>query len=176
MNKGRWGQKWSGAPVPFSELLRQLMRDGVRPDGTPGRLGRPWTIEQFADEIGVSHDTLRKWLSGARRPKYTINIERRLFGDSKKFECYRRQLRAAHEASRSCSSGELGTEAAETAMCDRMAKEVNLFEALKKECPDDHINRTPGGDILHIVMRNGQRCGAIIYDTRRLITHSQVAE
>jgi hypothetical protein len=104
MSKAQGGAKGRrAASTLFSELLRQLMRDGVRRDGTPGILGRPWTIEEFADEIGVPHDTLRRWLSGARRPKHTINIERGFFGNNEKFESCRRQLRAAHEASQSRS-------------------------------------------------------------------------
>ncbi len=48
--------------------------------------------------------------------------------------------------------------------------EVDVFEALKKEFPDDRIDRipkgTPGGDILHVVMLHGQECGTIIYDSK----------
>jgi hypothetical protein len=48
--------------------------------------------------------------------------------------------------------------------------EIDLFEALKKSFPDDHIDRiakgTPGADILHIVMLRGKACGTIIYDSK----------
>jgi hypothetical protein len=84
----------------FSALLRKYLRDGVRPDGTPGALGASWVIEEFADKVGATQDTLRRWLSGARRPKYTVRIEETLFGDNSKYESYRRELRAAHEARR----------------------------------------------------------------------------
>jgi hypothetical protein len=48
--------------------------------------------------------------------------------------------------------------------------EVNLYEALKKEFPDDNIQRvakgTEGADILHIVIHSGRKCGTIIYDSK----------
>ena len=48
--------------------------------------------------------------------------------------------------------------------------EVNLYEALKKEFPDDRIDRiakgTPGADIHHVVLYNGRPCGTIIYDSK----------
>ena len=48
--------------------------------------------------------------------------------------------------------------------------EIDLFEALKKEFPNDRIERVakgaPGADILHGVMHNGRECGTIIYDSK----------
>ena len=48
--------------------------------------------------------------------------------------------------------------------------EIELFEALKKEFPNDRIERVakgaPGADILHGVMHNGRECGTIIYDSK----------
>lgn len=48
--------------------------------------------------------------------------------------------------------------------------EIDLFEALKKEFPDDGISRiakgTPGADVRHVVMRNGKECGTILYDSK----------
>jgi hypothetical protein len=48
--------------------------------------------------------------------------------------------------------------------------EVNLYEALRKEFPDDRIERvakgTPGADIRHVVMDHGRECGTIIYDSK----------
>jgi hypothetical protein len=45
-----------------------------------------------------------------------------------------------------------------------------LFEALKKEFPNDRIERVakgaPGADIIHVVMHNGKECGTIIYDSK----------
>jgi hypothetical protein len=48
--------------------------------------------------------------------------------------------------------------------------EIDLFEALKKEFPDDRIERVakgaPGADIIDVVMHNGRQCGAIIFDSK----------
>jgi hypothetical protein len=48
--------------------------------------------------------------------------------------------------------------------------EIDLFEALKKEFPNDRIERVakgaPGADILHGVTHNGRECGTIIYDSK----------
>jgi hypothetical protein len=48
--------------------------------------------------------------------------------------------------------------------------EIDLFEALKKEFPNDRITRIkkgdPGADILHIVLLQGRECGTIIYDSK----------
>jgi hypothetical protein len=48
--------------------------------------------------------------------------------------------------------------------------EVDLFEALKNEFPDDRISRTPkgtaGADVLHVVMMDGRECGTIVYDSK----------
>jgi hypothetical protein len=48
--------------------------------------------------------------------------------------------------------------------------EVELFEALKAEFPDDCITRigkgVQGADMLHVVMLNGKECGTIIYDSK----------
>jgi hypothetical protein len=48
--------------------------------------------------------------------------------------------------------------------------EIDLFEALKEEFPDDNIKRIPkgsaGADIRHIVMLHGKECGTIIYDSK----------
>ena len=48
--------------------------------------------------------------------------------------------------------------------------EIDLFEALKKEFPDDRIERVakgaPGADIVHVVIHNRQECGTIIYDSK----------
>ncbi len=48
--------------------------------------------------------------------------------------------------------------------------EIDLYEALRKEFPDDDITRiakgAPGADILHVIVLRGQRCGTIIYDSK----------
>jgi hypothetical protein len=48
--------------------------------------------------------------------------------------------------------------------------EIDVFEALKTEFPDDKISRipkgAPGADILHVVMLRGKECGSILYDSK----------
>ena len=48
--------------------------------------------------------------------------------------------------------------------------EIDLFEALKEEFPDDKITRVkkgePGADIIHVVLLKGQSCGTIVYDSK----------
>lgn len=48
--------------------------------------------------------------------------------------------------------------------------EVEIFEALRREFPDDRIDRvtkgSAGADIHHVVMLNGKACGTIIYDSK----------
>lgn len=48
--------------------------------------------------------------------------------------------------------------------------EVDLFEALKREFPDDDIVRVAkgmaGADIIHVVMHNRKACGTIVYDSK----------
>jgi hypothetical protein len=48
--------------------------------------------------------------------------------------------------------------------------EIDLYEALKKDFPDDRIDRikkgSPGADIIHVVLLQGRECGTIIYDSK----------
>lgn len=48
--------------------------------------------------------------------------------------------------------------------------EIDLYEALKAEFPNDRIERIlkgqPGADILQTVIHNGKECGKIIYDSK----------
>jgi hypothetical protein len=48
--------------------------------------------------------------------------------------------------------------------------EINLFEALKVQFPDDDIQRVakgaPGADVIQVVMLNRRPCGTIIYDSK----------
>ena len=48
--------------------------------------------------------------------------------------------------------------------------EIQLFDALREEFPDDNIQRVKkglsGADILHTVRCNGRSCGKIIYDSK----------
>jgi hypothetical protein len=91
----------SPEPGSFVDLLRRHLRDGTRPDGTPGKLGIQWTREKFAQAAGASIDAVDKWLSGTRRPRNTTQIEKALFGSNLLYEAERRQLRLAHSANQS---------------------------------------------------------------------------
>jgi len=48
--------------------------------------------------------------------------------------------------------------------------EIDLFEALKADFPDDQITRVKkgaaGADIIHVVFLQGRECGKIIYDSK----------
>ncbi|MCU1227011.1 MAG: hypothetical protein JWQ42_5104 [Edaphobacter sp.] len=48
--------------------------------------------------------------------------------------------------------------------------ELDLYEALRGEFPDDRITRVkkgqPGGDVIHVVVVKGRECGTIIYDSK----------
>lgn len=48
--------------------------------------------------------------------------------------------------------------------------EIDLFDALKEEFPQDVIKRVkkgePGADIIHDVMEKGKTCGRIVYDSK----------
>lgn len=48
--------------------------------------------------------------------------------------------------------------------------EVDVFEALKAEFPDDKIKRIPkgtaGADVHHTIVVNGKECGTILYDSK----------
>ena len=50
--------------------------------------------------------------------------------------------------------------------------EINLFDALKAQFPDDRITRigkgVQGADVLHVVILNGKECGTIIYNSRTM--------
>ena len=48
--------------------------------------------------------------------------------------------------------------------------EIDLYEKLRTQFPEDDIRRTrkgaAGADILHVVMLSGRKCGTIIYDSK----------
>jgi hypothetical protein len=48
--------------------------------------------------------------------------------------------------------------------------EIDLFEALKQDFPEDKITRvkkgTAGADIIHVVLVQGRECGTVIYDSK----------
>ena len=89
--------------TPFARYFTWLLTTGVRPDGQPDRLGRPWENGEFAHAAGASVDTVRRWRSGARRPHILKGIERAIFGDNPAYDSDRRKLRELHAAARSRS-------------------------------------------------------------------------
>lgn len=86
------------ARAAFSNFLCELLLDGTRPDGIPGRPGRRWTTKEFASVAGVPYDTARSWRSGDRLPRDTSLAERALLGSGPQWDSLRRQLRKLHEA------------------------------------------------------------------------------
>jgi hypothetical protein len=103
------------------------------------------------EQLSAQREVLEKAKEGA------LNAER-----AKAFEENQKLSNKVNELSRALekkTSEELGEGA-----------EIDLYEALKKEFPNDRITRiakgTPGADVKHIVMCHGQECGTIIYDSK----------
>jgi hypothetical protein len=95
-----------------------------------------------------------------RANEETMNIEK-----AKSFEESQRLSNKVNELQRALdkkTNEELGEGA-----------EVNIFEALKKEFPDDKITRiakgAPGADVRHVVVLHGKECGTILYDSKNHI-------
>lgn len=87
----------------------------------------------------------------------SLNIEKaKAFTESRKLE---EKLAAMQRQLQQKTADQLGEGA-----------EVDLFEALKAEFPDDRVRRvkkgTPGADILHEVVNHGRVCGLIAYDSK----------
>jgi hypothetical protein len=87
-----------------------------------------------------------------------VNVERaKHFGEKLKLE---EQLQEMQRRLQKKTANELGDEG-----------ELDLFEELKREFPNDQIERVKkgkeGGDILHrVVGQSGQICGKIVYDVK----------
>jgi len=88
----------------FAELFRVHMRNGTRPDGRPGEMGRMWNNKRLAGEIGASPRTIRNWLNGETLPAELEPIERVFFGDIRRYDSERRQLRELYVAAMSVRS------------------------------------------------------------------------
>jgi len=88
----------------FAELFRFHMRNGTRPDGRPGEMGRIWNNKRLAGEIGASPRTIRNWLNGKTLPAELESIERVFFGDTRIYDSERRQLRELYDAAMSVRS------------------------------------------------------------------------
>ena len=107
--------------------------------------------EQHARAISEQREALEKANEAA------LNTERsKAFEETQKLSNKVNELQRALEKK---TNEELGEGA-----------EVDLFEALKQEFPDDRITRIakgePGADIRHIVISNGKECGTILYDSK----------
>jgi tetratricopeptide (TPR) repeat protein len=90
-NTGDTRETWS-----FGRWLQFLAKEhGVRPEGSPDKVGRPWTAKELADLTGMSARSIRYWLDDQKLPADTQTIERALFGTSKLFDDWRTGLRAA---------------------------------------------------------------------------------
>ena len=111
--------------------------------------------ERHASEIEERLTTQREVMEKATED--AVNSEKaKVFQETQKLSNKVNELQRALEKK---TADELGEGA-----------EVNLFEALKAEFPDDRIERiakgAPGADIRHVVMLRGKECGTILYDSK----------
>lgn len=107
--------------------------------------------ELLEQQLGAQREVLEKAKEDA------VNAERaKAFEETQKLSNKVNDLQRALEKK---SAEELGEGA-----------EVNIFEALKAEFPDDKITRiakgAPGADIRHVVVSEGKECGTILYDSK----------
>jgi hypothetical protein len=125
--------------------------------------GRALEAEQKLSALTEKHASeLEKGLSEQREimekaKDQAVNAER-----SKAFEESQKQLAKVNELQRALekkTTEELGEGA-----------EVDLYEALRNEFPDDKITQIPrgvaGADVRQIVMLRGENCGTILYDSK----------
>jgi hypothetical protein len=105
----------------------------------------------LAKELGVQREILEKDAEKKLNAQMSKGFEERLKLTDKVADLQRELDRKTNE--------ELGEGA-----------EVDVFEALKAEFPDDKIKRipkgTPGADIHHTIVVNGKQCGTILYDSK----------
>ena len=106
---------------------------------------------QLNEQLGAQREVLEKAKEDA------VNIERaKAFEENQKLSSKVSDLQRALEKK---TNEELGEGA-----------EIDLFEALRTDFPDDRIVRipkgSPGADIKHIVMSRGCECGTILYDSK----------
>jgi hypothetical protein len=111
--------------------------------------------EQHASALKENLDAQREILEKAKDD--AVNAERaRAFEETQKLSTKVNDLQRALERK---TADELGEGA-----------EIDFFEALRTEFPDDRVSRiakgSPGADILHVVMLNGKECGTIVYDSK----------
>lgn len=111
--------------------------------------------EQHASALEQSLNAQREILEKAKED--AVNVEKaKAFEENQKLSDKVSDLQRALEKK---TAEELGEGA-----------EIDVFEALKAEFPDDRINRiakgAPGADICHVVMSRGNECGSILYDSK----------
>jgi hypothetical protein len=111
--------------------------------------------EQHAAEVAESLSAQRDVMEKAKED--AVNLEK-----AKAFEEAQKLCNKVNELQRALekkTNDELGEGA-----------EVDLFEALKENFPEDDITRiakgAPGADVRHIVKLHGKECGTIIYDSK----------
>lgn len=111
--------------------------------------------EQHAKTITEQLSAQREVLEKAKED--ALNVEKaKAFEETQKLSNKVNELQRALEKK---TNEELGEGA-----------EIDLYEALKKDFPDDRITRiakgAPGADIKHVVIFHGNECGTIIYDSK----------
>ena len=79
----------------FGDLLYwHLFEYGTRPSGVPtDTSGRVWEALNFADLIGVTDRMLRNYIQDRNLPSTTAAIEQELFGDERRWDGAREELR-----------------------------------------------------------------------------------
>ena len=107
--------------------------------------------QTIAEQLSNQREILEKAKEDA------VNAEKaRAFDESQKFATKVSQLQRDLDKK---SNDELGEGA-----------EIDLYESLRAEFPDDRITRipkgAPGADVHHEIMHAGKVCGIIIYDSK----------
>src|SRR6516164_607246 len=143
-------EAWKAAEAASRKKLAEVQARSADAEGKLAKLQ-----EQHECVLKERLDSQREILEKAKED--AINAERaKGFEETQKLSNKVAELQRALENK---TADELGEGA-----------EVNLFEALKKEFPNDRIERiakgAPGADLHHIVLHHGRECGKIIYDSK----------
>jgi len=120
-------------------------------DANAKRLEAEQHTAELENNLAIQREALEKATEDA------VNAERaKAFDESQKLSAKVNELQRALEKK---TNEELGEGA-----------EIDLFEALRAEFPDDKIARiskgAPGADIRQAVMLRGKECGTILYDSK----------
>jgi hypothetical protein len=143
-------EAWKAAEAASRKKLAEVQARSADAEGKLAKLQ-----EQHECVLKERLDSQREILEKAKED--AINAERaKGFEETQKLSNKVAELQRALENK---TADELGEGA-----------EVNLFEALKKEFPNDRIERivkgAPGADLNHVVLHHGRECGKIIYDSK----------